>query len=367
MRRIIAILLLVFPLPVMMHGQVSYLNEPELLDQVEICLGHTYNFEFSKAKEVQQQLGRITSGHPAPPFLEALILYWQYFPLTPEMKVSERFIELMDQSVDLAAGYLKNPDTYLEGVFFDLFGRAFKAMFWADNGRTAKVIPDLATMYRQTKEGFNLKEQFSEFYFSTGLYNYYIEAYPEAHPVYKPLVAFMQNGDKQLGLQQLNHAINHAVFLKVESILFMSLIQLKYEEDLNTALLYAERLYRDYPQNLYYQGHLVTIQLYLNRFDQVRQLLQEMKDQDDDYSAMIKSMAAAFLEEKESENNRKAVRDYEKAIGYASGFGPFTDSYAAIGYMGLSRIARVRGNIREAEDYARQASRLTNYPFILGE
>jgi len=61
-----------------------------------------------------------------------------------------------------------------------LFGRAFKAMFWADNGKSGKVVPDLRTMYKRTKEGFELKDRFVEFYFSTGLYNYYIEAYPEA-------------------------------------------------------------------------------------------------------------------------------------------------------------------------------------------
>ena len=75
----------------------------------------------------------------------------------------------------------------------------------------------------------------------------------------------------KLGLKQLNHAINHAVFLKVESILFMSLIQLKYEKDLNSAAIYAERLLRDYPGNIYYQGHLLTILLHQHRYEMVKE------------------------------------------------------------------------------------------------
>lgn len=351
----------------LMQAQISYLERPDLLERVESCLQHTYNFSFQEAREIQQQLEKNTPDHPAPSFLEALILYWENFPLTPEKEAASTFVDLMDQTVEMAGTYMENTDTNLEGVFFDLFGRAFKAMFWADNGRSAKLIPDLAPMYKQTKEGFNLKDQFPEFYFSTGLYNYYIEAYPEAHPAYKPLVAFMQDGDKTLGLQQLNYAINHTVYLKVESILFMSLIQLKYEKDLNTAFLYAERLHRGYPRNTYFQGHLITILLYMNRFSQARQMIATMKDQHDDYSEMIRTMSSAYLEEKETGNQRRAERDYRKTIEYATSFGSFTDSFTAIGYMGLSRIAKSNGDHKEASGYARKAGRYTSYPFILDE
>ena len=264
----------------LLPAQPGYLNRPDLLAITDSCLRHTYNFSFDKARKFQQVLETLTPDHPAPHFLFGLILYWENFPLTPEKEASEMFIERMDQSVEMAQRMLEEDQTYMEGAFFDLFGRAFKAMFWADNGRSGKVVPDLSTMYKHTKEGFKFKEQFVEFYFSTGLYNYYIEAYPEAHPVYKPLVSFMEKGDRKLGLSQLNQAINRTVYLKVESLLFMSIIQLKYENNLRTAALYAERLFREYPANIYFQGHLATIWLHQHRFDQVRTLLEGTADRE---------------------------------------------------------------------------------------
>jgi hypothetical protein len=203
MRRIIILLILLLQSTFILRAQLSYLERPDLLDKVKQCLLLTYNFSFQEARQVQLELAEETPGHPAPLFLEALIIYWENFPLLPENEATRQFVELMDRTVELARGFLNGENNYLEGVFFDLFGRAFKAMFWADNGRSSKVIPDLPVMYRQTKAGFELKELFQEFYFSTGLYNYYIEAYPEAHPVYKPLVAFMQGGNKKLGLEQV--------------------------------------------------------------------------------------------------------------------------------------------------------------------
>ena len=348
-------------------SQVSYLDRPDLLEKVEHCLQHTYGFSFAEARNIQSALASSTPGHPAPIFLEALIVYWENFPLAPSKEASKQFISLMDQAMNLSKALRENMQTYTEGVFFDLFGRAFKAMFWADNGKSTKVIPDLGNMYRYTKKGFDLQEEFVEFYFSTGLYNYYIEAYPEAHPSYKPLVAFMHKGDRELGLKQLHHAINHTVFLKVEAILFMSLIQLNYEKDLNSAAIYAERLVKDYPGNIFYQGHMINILLHQHRYDLVRNLLEETADQDDLYSEMIRTFAGAFLAEKESGEGGRARTGYIETIDMAETFGPIADIYMAMGYMGLSRLHEKEGLHKEAKDYARKASRLTAYAFILDE
>jgi hypothetical protein len=348
-------------------AQVSFLDRPDLLAKAEICLQHTYNFSFDEARKVQSEISSLAPGHPAPPFLEALIVYWENFPLSPSMEVSNQFINLMDRSIALAGNYTENEQTYLEGVFFDLFGRAFKAMFWADNGKSGKVVPDLGNMYRDTKKGFDLQDKFVEFYFSTGLYNYYIEAYPTAHPAYKPLVAFMRKGDRELGLEQLNHAINHTVFLKVESLHFMSLIQLNYENDLKSAAIYAERLVIEYPGNIYFRGHYINILLHQHRFDRVKELMSAITDQDDNYSKMIRTLAIAFMEENEPGQESRARADYNETISLAEAFGPFAEIYQAMGYMGLSRLYAKRGLQSESDSYARKASHYTSYSFILQE
>jgi hypothetical protein len=348
-------------------AQISYLDRPDLLEKVENCLQHTYGFSFEEARSIQMELSSSTPGHPAPLFLEALIVYWENFPLAPSKEASTQFIELMDQTIELSRELREDSLTYTEGVFFDLFGRAFQAMFWADNGKSGKVIPDLGNMYRYTKKGFELQDFFVEFYFSTGLYNYYIEAYPEAHPGYKPLIAFMHKGDRELGLEQLNHAINNAVFLKVEAILFMSLIQLKYETDLNSAAIYAERLVQDYPGNIFYQGHLITILLHQHRYDKAREHLLVTADQEDPYSRMVQTFATAFLAEKESGDENRTRSAYLETIELADSFGPIADIYKAMGYMGLSRLFENKDLDKESKAYARKASKLTTYAFILDE
>ena len=125
-------------------SQLSYLHRPDLLEKVEKGLHHTYNFAFEEAREIQLDLLKASPNHPAPVFLEALIIYWEQFPLLPGNPAAERFVYLLDRCEEMADELVKREETYQEGLFFDLFGKAFKAMFWADNGKSGKVVSDLS-------------------------------------------------------------------------------------------------------------------------------------------------------------------------------------------------------------------------------
>jgi tetratricopeptide (TPR) repeat protein len=299
--------------------------------------------------------------------MEALILYWKHFPITPDQEYSPRFVKLMEESVSRAERMKETPGTYLEGVFFDLFGRAFQAMFWADNGKPSKVAGDLRPMYRNTLKGFELMDDFNEFYFSTGLYNYYIEAYPEAHPIYKPLLSFAQDGDRELGLKQLDYAIGHTVFLRVEATLFMTIIQLNYENDLDAAVNYAESLYREFPANPFYRGLLISILLHQHRYTEADKVLSRIRNAEDDYSRMVYFLGTGFLAEKAEGDRNKATTAYESTLTLATSLGNISNMYRAMAHMGLARLSaqdNMRGTSRR---HAKKAAKHTPYAFILNE
>ena len=67
-----------------------------------------------------------------------------------------------------------------------------------------------------------LPTYYSDFYFFTGVYNYYREAYPEAYPVYKPLALLFPKGSKTKGLEDLLIASKNSIFLKAEAFSFLS-------------------------------------------------------------------------------------------------------------------------------------------------
>ena len=358
-------LLLFFTLSPALSAQVSFLDKPAALKKSKKCLELIYNFSFDEASAIQADLLKSYPENPAPYFMKGLIIYWQNFPLLPDNPASETFIKMMDEAIHKAGAMKEDPIYFTEGTFFDLFGRAFKAMYWADNGKATKLIPDLGSMYSNTIKGFELKEEFVEFYFSCGLYNYYIEAYTEAHPIYKPLVSFMKDGDKQTGLLQLQYAIDNCIYVKAEALLFMSIIQLNYENDLSSASKYAGQLYNTYPHNSYYWGLNIIILMHLGRFNEVIQLLSENAIHDNSFKQLIILLARAYIDEHTSQNTDHALSNYEKGIEIADRFEVFGDLYKAIAYMGLSRLAGRDNNETQEKKFKNLAEKHTNYNYII--
>jgi len=346
-------------------AQQNILDDPVIQESVQKCLYATYGYAFEEALEMQTILQEKMPHHPAPYFLKALIIYWKDFPLLPDDPDTDLFVSMMDQSIEIAGNILEKEPDHLEGIFFDLHARAFKAMFWADNGKPARVIFDINNMYRQTLAGIDLKEEFNEFYFSSGLYNYYIEAYVELHPAYKPITVFFRDGNKKRGLQELKYAAENTTYIKYESILFLSLVYLNYEKEMEQALDYAALLYNNFPKNIYYTGQYLILLLYSSKFTIASVLNEQIDLNKSEFHKLIYLMTQGFLCENQLKDFKAAEQFYFRAISKAETFGPIADLYAAISYAGLSRIAEKKGNAGEARRYHRQSRQYSGFTFIL--
>jgi len=340
------------------------MDRPEILDKVDLCLYDIYGFHFTEARQVQSEINELVPEHPVSYFLQALLIYWQNFPLLPGDPEVENFEKSIDMTIALSKPMIESNEFYTEGVFFDMHARAYRSMFWADNGKSAKVLPDLDNMYRNTIKGIDLKESFADFYFSSGLYNYYVDAYVEAHPVYKPVASLFRKGNRAEGLKELEIAIDRSRYIKYEAILFMSLIQLNYDRDLGKAEDYAASLYNFFPDNIYFLGQYLIILLHNKNYMVASVLSNKLKQSGFDFDRMIFSMTSGFIQENQQHNTTEARRYYQETIDLADRFGPIADLYASIAYAGLSRIANQKGQLKEAKKYSRISRQLSSYEFI---
>ncbi|MEX0982086.1 MAG: hypothetical protein WD577_00440 [Bacteroidales bacterium] len=345
--------------------QYNILDNEATQKKVERCLYATYGFNFTEAKAIQKELAEEMPQHPVAWFLNALITYWEFFPILPDDPKAKDFISNMDRAIELAGQMLGRNSGSMEGVFFDMHARAFKAMFWADNGKPAKVIADLNNMYRSTMLGIEYKEIFNEFYFSSGLYNYYIEAYVEKHPKYKPLALLFRKGDKKLGLKELEYAINNTTYIRYEARLFMSLIQLNYEKNMGLALDHAAQLYNHFPKNIYYAGQYLIILLHSEQYTVASVLNTKLAEKKEPFHRIIYQLTEGFISEKQKDDPILASKQYKEAIRLSEIYGPIAHLYEAIAYAGLARIADKKEDPATARRHRRSSSRLSDYEFIL--
>ncbi len=349
-------------------GQDKLIGDEVVMGRIKHGLDFMYNYEFKKADSLFRIIENEIPNHPVNPFLEGLNIYWQNAPLNPNSSDEvNKFIQKMKKSAVLSDEVMKSRDDYIEGSFFSLVAHAMQMMYYADNDQIVKVIKYIPYSYKRVVKAFDLKDAFEEYKFFTGLYSYYIEAYPEAHPAYKPLLIFLHKGSRIEGLKELNWIANNSVFMKAEGLFFLHHIYLSYECNPQMALNYVEQLHELYPDNTFYLVHLIFNLLVINDYEKAAELIPmlEQQKESDNFAQMMELIFNGMIEEHVNRNYEVSEKLYKKGIKMAVEFNPRGDTYSALAYAGLSRIYEREGMVKLAKENKRIAFEKTDYPCIL--
>ena len=349
-------------------GQDNLIGNEVMMVRIKQGIDFMYNYEFEKADSLFRIIENEIPNHPVGPFLDGLSIYWQNAPLNPNnSNAVDMFIQKMKESTVLSDEVMKNRDDYIEGSFFSLVAHAMQMMYYADNNQIVKVIKHVPYSYKSVVKAFDLKDAFKEYRFFTGLYNYYIEAYPEAHPGYKPLLIFLHKGNRTEGLKELNWIANNSVFMKAEGLFFLHHIYLSYECNPQMALSYAEQLHELYPDNNFYLVHLIFNLLVINDYEKAAELILMLEQQkkSDDFAQMMELIFNGIIEEHVNRNYEVSEKLYKNGIEMAVMFNPRVDTYIALAYAGLSRIYEREGMVKLAKENKKIAFEKTDYPCIL--
>jgi tetratricopeptide (TPR) repeat protein len=282
--------------------------------------------------------------------------------LIPGNKGAEEFEEVMEETWNRSR-LLKDNGNETEGVFFELMARSFIVMYYADNGRSSKAISHLGKIYRDIMASFDLQEQFNEFFFITGLYNYYREAYPEAHPIYKPAAMFFRKGNKSRGLEMLRYAAEETNFMRVEAALFLSLIYINFENKIDSAVIFASKLHQDFPDNGYflskYAEMLLVDQQYETALGPILQLMSM-----DEYNKMKGTVFMGIYEEKKQNNAEKSRIYYEEGLRLTEAFDERANYIKAYAFIGLSRYFLDKGDDKQARIYKKKAKNASSFTYF---
>ncbi|MBL7111266.1 MAG: hypothetical protein ISS19_04930 [Bacteroidales bacterium] len=361
MRNLIYICLFIIPLQA--YSQTVFLDDTIVTRHIRTGINHIYNLEFDKSDYYLDSMQLLYPDHPVIPFYKGMQLYWENYPVPQNGDISDLFVEYIEASIALTDKILEQDKMDIEGVFFDLAARSFLVMYYADNGQPAKCFPHLNNVYRQLMNAFELEDQYNEFYFFTGLYNYYIEAYPEAHPVYKPVTRLFKNGNKESGLKMLDYAFRNTHFMKVEASNFLVIIYLGFEHDYQTALSYTEQLYSMFPNNSYFFAKYIEMLIVNEELDVAKKHIDSLITMDP-FNKMKALIYLGLYEEGKNRNFEKAKRYFLRGIKEAEPFGDYAGYQVAYAYMGLSRYYESNGDLKKAREYYRLAKETNAYPHV---
>ncbi len=368
MQRFFKVLLILAFLSSQSVAQVSLLQEKETLEKIKQSLDYIYNTEVDKAAPLNEEIGRRLPDHPAYFMLKALNIRAANTPIelgSPEFKEMKGYLEKV---LSLSENMLEDDDMNPEANFFAMASIGLLAMYENDEGNQLKAVGLAQDAYTYLKNGFELKEQYPEFYFSSGLYNYYRIKYPELHSIYRPFMLFFRDGDKELGLEQLKKAYRESIFMSPESADYLVHIYLKYEEEPAQALRYARILAKKYPKNLFFITNFVDASIAAKEFSNLNPYVQQLLASERNFYKMTGKLFEAMLLEKKDKQWKAAERSYIQSLEYVQGLkNDEAGDYESYAYAGLARIAHEQQKYKQARSLYEKALGIAHYPPIKKE
>ena len=323
-----------------------------------------YNQQFDIAGEINLKIGKLYPGHPVTFLLKGLLTYWKYYPLLNLNPAHLSFEEDLRQCIRLSEKKI-NGDYKAEYLLTNLCARGMLLKFYDDNNLSLEVIPLVTGSYKYLRESFSYTKECSDLYYYTGVYNYYIEAYPTVYPVYKPLALLFPPGNMKKGLKEIHFAAQNAVVLRAESNFILIWIYLNFENKYSQALSFCKTLHEMYPDNTLYIALYIKNLLLMKYYDEAEKLIiHSQKEVENKYLQAQLIIFQGILQEKKYHNINIAQQYYNSGLSRITLFGLYGKEYEALAYFGLSRISYARNEKTEGKKYRQKAMKLGDFKKI---
>jgi hypothetical protein len=341
------------------------LSDTTTLKAIKSGIDFIYRLKFDEAQEIFNEIDIPGNEHPVIYLLRGLTIYWENYPLLPNTDAMNDFEANMRRCIELCEMKPYSEDYEAEALLANVCARGLLLVFYADNHMSWNVIPLATGTYKYIMRSFDFNKVYSDLYYFTGIYNYYREAYPAWHPVYKPVAALFPPGDIETGLRELNICAQKSILLRAEANSILSWIYTNYENNYETALMYTGSLTNMYPENLFFRALHIKNLLLLGKYDEAERLLELSPEESNHnyYGAQVK-VFSGIIQEKKYRNPDLAADLYENALYELVPFGNYGNEFSAYCYFGLSRISDVWGDKAGKRTYHRKAMNLASFKKI---
>lgn len=322
-----------------------------------------YNMDFRVAEEVYAELARRHPGHPVCDLYRGMMIYWEGFPLTASSPGRAKYEKILRGCIEKSEPASYPPDGYsTEYLLANLSARGLLLLFYADNGLSSEVMPLASQTYRPLMRSMKLTNECPDFYFFSGVYNYYRDAYPKVRPVYKTVAFLFPQGNMKKGIEQLEICSNKAMALKAEALSMLSWIKMHFETDYQGALPYSKELYNRYPSNVLFRSMYIKNLLLLKKYNEAESVI--LSHSGSDTNAYYRAELLVFnglLQEKKYRNNNAAKSLYKSAIEALVPFEAYGNEFTSYSYFGLSRLTQKEEEKQLKRMYRRKALDLTDF------
>jgi hypothetical protein len=325
-------------------SNAQLLQDTSAVNLIRTGIGHIYRQEFNEAEKILTDINTKYPSHPATYLYKAIIIYYQNYPLIPSNPYFKNFEFQLRTSMRICeakSGWLNDP----EQLLIDFCSRGLLMLCYSENGMNNEVTSIALTTYKCVRKSFQYKSVYPDFCYFTGLYNYYREAYPERHPVYKAIAVLFPRGDKVKGLTDLRYAAENSIVLTAEAYSMLSWIYIYYENNYSEALKYSKDISDKYPANLLFRGEYIKNLLLIKNYDEAVKIISQSENVEHEYFQAQLALFKGFVQEMKYLNYGRAGKYYEEGINTMKRYGMRGKDFADFGQEGLKRIKRASASL----------------------
>lgn len=236
---------------------------------VTVGSNHIYNIKFDEARECFSKVIEMYPEHPAGYFLDAMVEYWKISIFRNTTAYNQTFLDKIDKVNTLCNSLLAKNESDLTALFFKGGALGYRARFYSNNQEWLSAAYDGKEAYDIMKKCLIKAPGNHDIMLGTGIYNYFADAIPEKYPLTKPLLSFLQSGDKKIGILQLKSSSLYAKYTRIEAMVTLMQLFYSFENNMNEAHFYANQLFSMYPNNPYFHRNLGRIYVRMGEWDSI--------------------------------------------------------------------------------------------------
>jgi tetratricopeptide (TPR) repeat protein len=320
------------------------------------AVNNMYNFKFEKAERDFRWIQFQYPEHPLPYFLLGLSEWWKIVPNIDDEQYDERCIAYLDTTIEKAEKLYDDDENNVEAAFFLAGAYAFKGRLYSERSQWRKATVAGKNALKYLKRGQS-SELSPEFLFGDGLYNYYVEWVPENYPALKPIFWFFDNGNKELGIKQLQSVANNAFYTRTEAQYFLMRI---YSEENQSDKAYEVAKYASntFPDNAYFERYYARMAYTLGQMGETEKISLSILDKIDrkmpgyeGTSGRYASFYLAYIYQGYYRDIAKAKQYYQRAVTFSEQTKALDSGYYLLSLAALARMADKENNYEQARSY----------------
>ena len=235
-----------------------------------------YGLQFDAADRYFEAVITGDPDNPLGHFFLAMVTWWRVLIDLDDTTHDDAFYQLLERCIQVCDRRLEEDPDDFDAILFKAGSIGFRGRLRGDRGQYLRAASDGLKCLPLLTKSRSMEPTNKDILFGQGIYNYFAEVMVRKHPIIRPIMWLLPDGDRQLGLQQLREVAEEGMYARTEAAYFLAQIYRVFEEEKASALPFLRELLSRYPDNALFHRYTARTLADLGRWKQSAQLYQEV-------------------------------------------------------------------------------------------